>query len=85
MKLKRWSSAKEFPGLVGMDLAKVVSCDRPYEWTEGEWELGHGYQIQKDSRFHVIAFDFGIKRNMLRKLAQRRLQDHGISCADIGG
>jgi carbamoyl-phosphate synthase small subunit len=63
--------AKEFPGLAGMDLAKVVSCDRPYEWTEGEWRLGHEYEVQKNPRFHVIALDFGIKRNMLRKLAQR--------------
>jgi carbamoyl-phosphate synthase small subunit len=63
--------AKEFPGLAGMDLAKVVSCDRPYEWTEGEWKLGHEYEVQKNPRFHVIALDFGIKRNMLRKLAQR--------------
>ena len=63
--------AREFPGLVGMDLAKVVSCDQPYEWNEGEWELGRGYQVQKNSRFHVAALDFGIKRNILRKLAQR--------------
>lgn len=63
--------AREFPGLVGMDLAKVVSCDQPYEWNEGEWELGCGYQVQKNSRFHVAALDFGIKRNILRKLAQR--------------
>ena len=63
--------AKEFPGLIGMDLAKVVSCDQPYEWNEGEWRLGRDQDVQKDARFHVIAFDFGIKRNMLRKLAQR--------------
>ena len=63
--------AKEFPGLIGMDLAKVVSCDQPYEWNEGEWKLGRNPEVQKDPRFHVIAFDFGIKRNMLRKLAQR--------------
>ena len=63
--------AKEFPGLMGMDLAKVVSCTQPYEWNEGEWRLGRDQDVQKDARFHVIAFDFGIKRNMLRKLAQR--------------
>ncbi|ARO87073.1 carbamoyl phosphate synthase small subunit [Nitrosospira lacus] len=63
--------AREFPGLVGMDLAKVVSCDQPYEWNEGEWRLGCGYQVQENSRFHVAALDFGIKRNILRKLAQR--------------
>lgn len=64
--------AREFPGLMGMDLAKVVSCTRPYEWNEGEWSLGHGFQVDNDPRFRVIAVDFGVKRNMLRKLAQRR-------------
>ncbi len=63
--------AREFPGLLGMDLAKVVSCAQPYEWTEGEWELGRGYQVENNFRFHVVAVDFGIKRNMLRKLVQR--------------
>ncbi|MDE2365385.1 MAG: glutamine-hydrolyzing carbamoyl-phosphate synthase small subunit [Betaproteobacteria bacterium] len=63
--------AREFPGLVGMDLAKVVSCTQPYEWTEGEWSLGRGYQVRENPRFHVAALDFGIKRNILRKLAQR--------------
>ncbi|HEX8873575.1 MAG TPA: glutamine-hydrolyzing carbamoyl-phosphate synthase small subunit, partial [Nitrosospira sp.] len=63
--------AGEFPGLVGMDLAKVVSCTQPYEWTEGEWSLGRGYQARENFRFHVAALDFGIKRNILRKLAQR--------------
>ena len=63
--------AREFPGLAGMDLAKVVSCDQPYEWNEGEWTLGHNYQTQEDLRFHVAVLDFGIKRNILRKLAQR--------------
>ncbi|KIO50400.1 glutamine-hydrolyzing carbamoyl-phosphate synthase small subunit [Nitrosospira sp. NpAV] len=63
--------ARGFPGLVGMDLAKVVSCDQPYEWREGEWKLGCDYQVQENPRFHVAALDFGIKRNILRKLAQR--------------
>jgi len=63
--------AREFPGLAGMDLAKVVSCEQPYEWNEGEWVLGHNYQAQEDLRFHVAALDFGIKRNILRKLVQR--------------
>ena len=63
--------AREFPGLIGMDLAKVVSCTQPYEWTEGEWSLGRSYEAQRDPFFHVIALDFGIKRNILRKLAQR--------------
>ena len=63
--------AREFPGLVGMDLAKVVSCTQPYEWKEGEWRLGQGFQSREIRRFHVVALDFGVKRNMLRKLAQR--------------
>ena len=63
--------ANEFPGLAGMDLAKIVSCDQPYEWTEGEKEPGQNYQIKKNLHLHVAALDFGIKRNILRKLAQR--------------
>jgi carbamoyl-phosphate synthase small subunit len=63
--------ANEFPGLAGMDLAKTVSCDQPYEWTEGEKELGQNYQIKKNFHLHIAALDFGIKRNILRKLAQR--------------
>src|SRR5687768_7858706 len=63
--------ARAFPGLAGMDLAKVVSCAQPYEWNEGEWRLGGGHRAQENPRFHVAALDFGIKRNILRKLAQR--------------
>jgi carbamoyl-phosphate synthase small subunit len=62
--------AREFPGLAGMDLAKVVSCAQPYEWEEGEWTLGHHEPLEAQ-RFHVIALDYGIKQNMLRKLRQR--------------
>lgn len=62
--------ARKFPGLVGMDLAKAVSCTQPYEWIEGEWRLGQGFQAQS-GLFHVAALDFGVKRNILRKLAQR--------------
>jgi len=63
--------ANEFPGLAGMDLAKIVSCDQPYEWIEGEKELGQNYQVKKKFHFHVAALDFGIKQSILRKLAQR--------------
>lgn len=63
--------ARSFPGLSGMDLAKVVSTRSPYEWTETEWELGKGYGKQTSPRFHVVAFDFGVKYNILRMLAQR--------------
>ncbi|PTN09151.1 glutamine-hydrolyzing carbamoyl-phosphate synthase small subunit [Nitrosomonas aestuarii] len=63
--------ARSYPGLAGMDLARVVSCRKPYTWDEGEWSLESGYKVQANICFHVIAFDFGIKRNILRKLAQR--------------
>ncbi len=63
--------ARGFPGLAGMDLAKVVSVTEPYEWTEGRWELGKGYRKLHDPKTHVVAFDYGIKRNILRLLAER--------------
>jgi len=63
--------AKGFPGLAGMDLAKVVTTQEPYEWREGRWELGQGYRRIDDARFHVVAYDYGIKRNILRLLAER--------------
>lgn len=64
-------TAREFPGLSGMDLAKVVSCRQSYTWTEGEWSLESGFQTPENFQLHVAAFDFGIKRTILRKLAQR--------------
>ncbi len=63
--------AKSFPGLAGMDLAKVVSVSKSYEWTEAEWKLGQGYGTLSKPEFHVVAFDFGVKRNILRMLAER--------------
>ncbi|VVE44909.1 glutamine-hydrolyzing carbamoyl-phosphate synthase small subunit [Pandoraea soli] len=63
--------AQSFPGLAGMDLAKVVSTTEPYSWTETEWRLGEGYGEQKDTKFHVVALDYGVKRNILRMLAER--------------
>ena len=63
--------ARAFPGLAGMDLAKVVSCRKPYEWQETEWALGVGYGQRTESLRHVVAYDFGVKRNILRKLASR--------------
>lgn len=65
------AQARSFPGLAGMDLAKTVTCQNAYAWDEGEWMLGSGYQSSSNKRFHVVAFDFGIKRNILRKLVQR--------------
>ena len=63
--------AREFPGLAGMDLAKVVSVREPYEWNEGAWELSTGYRKIDSHRFHVAAYDYGIKRNILRLLSER--------------
>ncbi|HZY23931.1 MAG TPA: glutamine-hydrolyzing carbamoyl-phosphate synthase small subunit [Beijerinckiaceae bacterium] len=65
------AKAREFPGLAGMDLAKVVSVREPYEWTEGRWDLGKGYVRLENPKTHVVAFDYGIKRNILRLLADR--------------
>lgn len=63
--------ARAFPGLAGMDLARVVTASAAYEWNETEWALGKGYGQQTTSRFRVVAFDYGVKRNILRMLAQR--------------
>jgi carbamoyl-phosphate synthase small subunit len=68
---KALALAKSFPGLSGMDLAKVVSVTKSYEWTEAEWKLGQGYGKLSNPEFHVVAFDFGVKRNILRMLAER--------------
>jgi carbamoyl-phosphate synthase small subunit len=65
------SKAKAFPGLAGMDLAKVVTTGEPYEWSEGRWQLGKGYAKKTESRFHVVACDYGVKHNILRMLADR--------------
>ncbi len=82
-------AARNFAGLAGMDLAQVVSCDKPYEWKQRVWELGVGYrdlgagisdlgkgdaaksEIPAPKSFHVVAYDFGVKRNILRMLAER--------------
>ncbi|MRS99394.1 glutamine-hydrolyzing carbamoyl-phosphate synthase small subunit [Ralstonia pickettii] len=63
--------ARSFPGLSGMDLAKVVSVTQPYEWTQTEWALGRGYGKQDAPKYHVVAYDFGVKFNILRMLAER--------------
>ena len=61
----------QFPGLKGMDLAKVVSVDQSYEWLEDIWALESGYSQRSDLPYHVVAYDFGIKRNILRLLVNR--------------
>jgi len=65
------AAAKAAPSMAGLDLAKVVSVQQPYEWTETEWQLGEGYGVQTKPRFHVVAFDFGVKRNILRMMSSR--------------
>lgn len=66
-------AAKGFAGLVGMDLAQEVTTDEVYAWREGSWRLGEGYPTlaDEDARYHVVAYDFGTKRNILRMLVDR--------------
>ena len=66
---KAIAAAKAAPSMAGLDLAKVVSVKQTYEWTETEWKLGSGYGVQITPRFHVVAFDYGVKKNILRMIA----------------
>jgi carbamoyl-phosphate synthase small subunit len=68
---KAVAAAKGAPSMAGLDLAKVVSSSKSYGWTESEWVLGKGYAEQTDPKFHVVAYDFGVKKNILRMLAER--------------
>jgi len=63
--------ARAAPSMAGLDLAKVVTCQQPYDWTASTWALGAGYQAAPATRFHVVAYDFGIKHNILRMLSSR--------------
>ena len=65
------AKAKAAPSMAGLDLAKVVTTAASYEWTQTEWKLGSGYGTQQAPRFHVVAYDFGVKTNILRMLAER--------------
>lgn len=65
------AAAQEFPGLAGMDLAKVATCQSTYPWREGSWVLGAGHTVKEGTRFHVVAYDFGVKQNILRMLVDR--------------
>jgi len=65
------AKAKAAPSMAGQDLAKVVSCAAHYEWSDGAWSLDGGYGKAPASTFHVVAYDFGIKHNILRLLADR--------------
>ncbi len=68
---KAIATAKAAPSMSGLDLAKVVSATETTQWTEAEWTLGKGYGQQTAPRFHVVAYDFGVKNNILRILAER--------------
>ena len=70
--------ARSAPSMAGLDLARVVTTEKPYEWTQTEWSLGAepgqggpGFGVLTEPRFHVVAYDFGVKRNILRMLAAR--------------
>ncbi|APW42348.1 glutamine-hydrolyzing carbamoyl-phosphate synthase small subunit [Rhodoferax saidenbachensis] len=68
---KAVAAAQGAPSMSGLDLAKVVSSSESYAWTESEWKLGSGYGQQTAPKFHVVAYDFGVKKNILRMLAER--------------
>ncbi len=65
------AAAQAAPNMAGQDLAKVVSATASYDWTQSEWTLGSGYGEQAAPKFHVVAYDFGVKKNILRMLAER--------------
>jgi carbamoyl-phosphate synthase small subunit len=64
-------SATAAPKMVGLDLAKVVTCKAPYEWNSSTWALGVGFRPISEHKFHVVAYDYGVKQNILRMLADR--------------
>ncbi len=66
------AAAREAPSMAGLDLAEVVSTAQAYDWREGDWQLGRGFGHVDDAKHHVVAYDFGVKRNILRLLAARR-------------
>ena len=68
---KALAAARSAPSMSGLDLAQKVSVTKSFEWTESQWVLGKGYGTPKDLKYHVVAYDFGVKRNILRMLSQR--------------
>ena len=68
---KALEAARKFPGLKGMDLAKVVTTPTAYEWNDGQLDLDNNVFVHADAKFHVVAYDFGVKHNILRMLAER--------------
>ena len=75
---KALEAARKFPGLKGMDLAKVVSTDAPYRWTEGPLDLDRDAFLSPEPQYKVVAYDFGAKRNILRMLAERGCDVHVV-------
>ncbi len=71
-------AARKFPGLKGMDLAKVVSTDKPYRWNEGQLDLDSGAFASAEPKFKVVAYDYGVKLNILRMLAERGCDVHVV-------
>jgi carbamoyl-phosphate synthase small subunit len=65
------AAAKAAPSMAGLDLAQKVTVGQGYDWTQTEWQLGSGYGTQTAPKFHVVAYDFGVKKNILRMLAER--------------
>jgi carbamoyl-phosphate synthase small subunit len=65
------AAAKAAPSMAGLDLAKVVSCEKSYQWRETAWALGAGYGTQTAPMFKVVAYDYGVKHNILRILAEK--------------
>ncbi|MFA9419671.1 MAG: glutamine-hydrolyzing carbamoyl-phosphate synthase small subunit [Gammaproteobacteria bacterium] len=68
---KALEAARSFAGLAGMDLAKVVSVSSPYDWSYSTWSLQDGYRQKSDHRYHIVAYDYGIKKNILCMLVDR--------------
>ena len=72
--------AAGLPSMTGLDLVPLVSGSQRFEWDETPWELGRGFGHRMDAKHHVVAIDYGVKRNILRLLARRRLRSHGGAC-----
>ena len=68
---KAIAAAQAAPSMAGLDLAKVVSCAKSYEWSQSTWALGAGHSQRSVEKFHVVAYDYGVKFNILRMLAER--------------
>jgi carbamoyl-phosphate synthase small subunit len=71
LKQQAIAAAQAAPSMAGLDLAQVVTTPKTYSWTQTEWKLGSGYGEQNAPQFHVVAYDFGVKLNILRMLAER--------------